>query len=335
MNIQEQRQFFPYLQSAHVRDTSSEAMNEFYREKLVQIKNHSSKFNFIDKAIQNISENSPNAVRMLAIFNKAVGEYVIEPFPIISCLEELQELERQLEDCDSLKKLWDVLWCHALVDMADEPQVETVEQKRQWLKDNQSLLDEVTALELQGSNIVHLPKEIFMFHNLEKLDLCENVLKELPESIKVWRNLEELNLSCNELKCLPFHGIRHLKKLIDVDVSANHLTSLPGSIKYLKRLKKLNVEESDIIEIPQEIGQCTALEVLNVSSNELVELCVEIQNLPALKKFFASDNNLRFLPEELRSWKQIQKVDLSYNLLEGVTEEFIKALWPSVTKVSL
>lgn len=333
MDIQTQGQFASHSQSRY--DTSYElAMNEFYQRKLVQIKSYSSEFNLIDKAIKEIPENPHNAVRALAIFNKTIANYpFIKPFPVISCLQEIQELEKQLEDY-FLEKLWDVLWCHALVDMADKPQLGTMEQKREWFKDNQSVLDEVTALELQGSNIVHLPKEIFMFHNLEKLDLCNNLLERISESIKVWENLEELHLSCNELEYLPY-GIRYLKRLRDIDISANRLTTLPRSIKYLKKLKKLNVEENNIKKLPQEIGQCTALEVLNVSSNALSELCVEVKNLTFLKKFSVADNDLCFLPAALKNWKKIQKVDLSYNLLEDVTEEFCKALWPSATKISL
>ena len=168
MSIQCQGQIF-LIPCSFGENVFDEAANNIFQDYFKQLKTYSSGFKLIDKAIQKISEDDLNPQDMLRIFNDTIAGYgkVINPFPVISCLQDLQELEKQLED-HSLKQFWEALWFDPPLD-ADEPKLETVAQKREWLEDerNQSLLDTVTILGLQGCEIVHLP-EIFKLRNLKK-----------------------------------------------------------------------------------------------------------------------------------------------------------------------
>lgn len=306
-----------------------------FQDNLSQLKAYSSKFKLISKAIQRISKDALESQVALKVFNDIIAGYktVISPFPVISCLKDLQKLETQLKD-HSLEQLWNVL-----SDVINEPQIKTIKQKRKWFEDekNQPLLDKEVVLNLQVKQLISLPREIYQLRNLKKLDLSHNQLEFLSESIKIWTQLEELNLSCNELTDLPLHGIEHLKNLTNLDVSGNALKRLPESIGCLKKMKILNVEENYLKELPKEIGQCTSLELLTVSSNELSQLPVELKYLTSLVEFSAADNELKYSSEGLQAlglnnWKQVKEVDLSQNY-QNTTVEFLKTLWPNATTI--
>lgn len=302
-----------------------------------QIKSYSSGFTFIDKAIQWIPEGPFEPKSTLRIFNETIANYniTVEPLPI-SHLQELQKLEKQLED-HALQRLWDALWDQALVGLVDRPKIKTIEEIREWFVEekNQPILDKVFVLNLRFCNLIQLPKEIFQLRNLEELDLYGNSIEVLPESIKVWKKLRRLNLSYNELTCLPHNGIKYLKRLRDLHVRDNRLDQLPRSIRRLKRLKRLNVEQNYLTQLSQELGQCRTLEVLNIAGNEFSELSPGIKNLTALKIFSAADNNLKTVPKSLKNWKRIKKVQLGYNFLTEVSEEFFRSLWPNAAQISI
>ncbi|WP_220017512.1 leucine-rich repeat domain-containing protein [Candidatus Rhabdochlamydia oedothoracis] len=303
-----------------------------FQDNLNQLKTHSSEFKLIDKAIQRISKGDLKPQVAWKIFNDKIADYktVINPFPVISCLQDLQKLEIQLED-HFLEQLWNVL-----ID-SGAPQLNSITKKREWFEDekNQSLLDTITVLDLRNSELIFLPREMYQLRNLKKLDLSQNQIEFLPESIKVWTQLEELDLSFNQLITLPDRGIEHLTNLKNLNVSGNTLKRLPRSIGYLKNLKILNVEENCLKELPKEIRQCSFLEVLKVSSNELSQLPRELKDLTSLTEFSAADNELRYSSEELQalgvnSWEQIEKVDLSQNYL-NTTVEVLQTLWTNAS----
>ena len=204
------------------------------QDDLNRIKTYSSGFKLINKAIQRISKDDLKPQVAWKVFNDTMAGYntVINPFPVISCIQDLQELETQLEN-HSLGRLWNALFKKSI----DEFQIETIEQKREWFEDeeNQPLLDTVTILKFQIRGLISLPREIYRLRNLKKLDLSGNSIEFLPDSIKIWTQLEELNLSCNELTDLPHGGMKHLTSLVNLNVSGNALKRLPESIGCLKR----------------------------------------------------------------------------------------------------
>lgn len=322
--------FIPFSESVlHQKPMS------IFQDNLSQLKTYSSEFKLINKAIQRILKSDLKSEVAWKIFNDTITDYreVMNPFPVISCLQDLQKLEIQLEEY-SLGRLWNVL-----SDIINEPQIKTIEQKRKWFqeKKNQPLLDTITVLELQVCGLISLPKEIYQLRNLKKLDLSQNQLEFLEESIKIWTQLEELNLCCNELTDLPHNGIKYLINLTNLNVSSNALKHLPRSIKYLTNLETLNVEENYLEELPKRIGQCTSLKALTVSSNQLSQLPKELKDLTSLVEFSAADNELKYSSEELQalgvnSWKQIEKVDLSQNY-QNTTVEFLKTLRPSASTI--
>ena len=110
----------------------------------------------------------------------------------------------------------------------------------------------ITHIDLSNTLTICLPKELFSFCSIMKLDVSTNMLKEVPFShlTSHFRPvlLSDLNLSNNELKAIPIEvfGLPNLKFL---NVSKNPVTSLPSQWWLSKSLVKFNASETTVTEL--------------------------------------------------------------------------------------
>jgi Leucine-rich repeat (LRR) protein len=119
--------------------------------------------------------------------------------------------------------------------------------------------DSVIYLSLKHKKLKQLPAELFLFKNLEILDLSKNKLVEIPEDIQ------------------------KLNKLREINVANNNLTTLPIQIGNLIQLKKIIAYQNNIALLPTTIGNLVNLEMLDLWSNEIENFPEEIKALKQLK----------------------------------------------------
>ena len=84
----------------------------------------------------------------------------------------------------------------------------------------------INHLNLAGSGLKQIPKEISLFSNLQNLNLNHNDVSSLPDSIGNLSNLRTLELYDNNLTALP-DNIRNLSNLQELNLTFNKLTTLP------------------------------------------------------------------------------------------------------------
>ncbi|XP_040888792.1 leucine-rich repeat serine/threonine-protein kinase 1 isoform X2 [Toxotes jaculatrix] len=243
-----------------------------------------------------------------------------------------------------------------------------------WFMDISS---RITHLDLSSNSLAALPSVVpWGLIHLQTLDLSNNLLKELPSALSsqevICSSLQQVNLSQNQLTSLP-PGLLHLtriqrlfasknklkdlfdipaatnwiglRKLEELDVSDNCLTSLPVSFMHcLKSLTFLNVCRNNLTTFPDPwacpLKQCkassnvieglpntisifwkTKLQEVDFSDNSLMELPSYIFELEALVSLRLCGNQIVTLPAPSK-WKcsQLRTLDLSRNQL-GKTEE--------------
>ncbi len=186
--------------------TRNEWVTGFFCNKLSELKNYTSEFELIDHAIQQIPASeglhSLNVIEVLRNFNHMIEGYnkTVDPLPIVSCVQEVEELEQQLnEHYQFLGMLW------AALPISDKPLLETVTQIRAWFEDaqNQSVLDTVTTLDLKDCELTQISKELFKLRNLESLNISANKLSRLSSSIGQLKNLKKFKAEANYLTELP------------------------------------------------------------------------------------------------------------------------------------
>uniref|UniRef100_A0A3P8RJX0 non-specific serine/threonine protein kinase n=1 Tax=Amphiprion percula TaxID=161767 RepID=A0A3P8RJX0_AMPPE len=247
-----------------------------------------------------------------------------------------------------------------------------------WFMDVSS---SITHLDLSSNSLTALPSVVpWGLIHLRTLDLSNNLLKELPSACNseevICSRLQHVNLSQNQLNSLPY-GLLHLthiqklsaaknqltvlfdilpitnwiglRKLKELDVSDNCLTSLPTAVMHcLKSLSFLNVSRNKLTSFPDPwacpLKQCKAssnvieslpntisifwrthLQEMDFSDNSLNDLPSYIFELEALVSLRLSGNHIAALPST-NKWKcsQLRMLDLSRNQL-GKTEEVPKS----------
>jgi Leucine-rich repeat (LRR) protein len=119
--------------------------------------------------------------------------------------------------------------------------------------------DSVRYLSLKHKKLKVLPKEVFLFKNLEILDISKNKLEEIPEEIET------------------------LLKLRELSVANNNLTTFPIQLGKLIELKKIIAYQNNIALLPNTISNLIHLEVLDLWSNEIESFPEEIKALKQLK----------------------------------------------------
>jgi len=89
-------------------------------------------------------------------------------------------------------------------------------------------------------------------------------IPELPASLK------SLNLSSNFLSVVPKHVLSAgMTKLEKLDLSFNHLATVPAEISALVNLKELNLDGNMIVALPDEVGNLKKLKVISLRDNRL------------------------------------------------------------------
>jgi hypothetical protein len=207
-----------------------------------------------------------------------------------------------------------------------------------FLKENADELALIEVLNLNGKNLISLPKEIGLFVNLKALDIAGNQLRELPSEISQLKQLTTLNAISNRLMKLPEEikeltalkylflsnntlcflplEIGDLSSLQQLWIENNQLLDLPKTIGNLNNLKLLYLYNNQITRFPDEIGRMQSLQILSAAKNLLVELPDAIGNLDDLQILTLDNNSLSILPDTLASLKNLRELYVNNNQLE-------------------
>ena len=138
---------------------------------------------------------------------------------------------------------------------------------------------------------------------LEVLDLHNNLLKNIPPSLVKLTNLKSLNLS------------------------DNHIRTLPNDIGDLISLSALELSRNELQFVPVSVLQCTSLTTLSLHSNVLEVLPDAIGTLPLLTKLDISGNRIKYLPFSIGFSNSLKELILFGNPLEQPPiEEALKNL---------
>jgi hypothetical protein len=161
------------------------------------------------------------------------------------------------------------------------------------------------------------------------------------------RNLTSLNLSHNYLQdtTILLETLNSQSPgLVSLDLSANLLKSLDGSIGKLKDLKILRLQDNLLPKIPSTLAHLTKLKCLDVSNNKLTSL-PSIHHLTSLQELFLDCNaigvpltklftrctklqalglrstEMTVLPSEIGRLQKLTFLDLSHNMLDMLPKE--------------
>jgi hypothetical protein len=150
---------------------------------------------------------------------------------------------------------------------------------------------------------------------------------------------KQLNISCS-LTQFPLEIFALADSLEILDLSNNHLSTLPDEFERLKHLKIVFFTNNDFEEIPEVLSQCLNLKIVSFKSNQIASVGEQalpqklrwliltnnkIEKLPTslgslsyLQKLMLAGNRLQSLPESMASCKKLELIRLSANQLSGL-----------------
>ncbi|KAF3699402.1 PH domain leucine-rich repeat-containing protein phosphatase 1 [Channa argus] len=184
--------------------------------------------------------------------------------------------------------------------------------------DEPDLLRHVTQLDVRDNRLMDLDASVFprleVLHCernrivslkakgclLKGIYASNNELQQLNVS-PVPSNLSYMDISRNHMESLP-DWLCEAKKLEVLDVSHNLITELPARLLCSNSLRKLSAGHNQLHKLPERVER-PLLEVLDVQHNQLVELPCNL--------FLKSDSKMAKLEE-------LEEVDLSGNMLKTI-----------------
>nr|XP_028962312.1 TMV resistance protein N [Malus domestica] len=128
--------------------------------------------------------------------------------------------------------------------------------------------------------------------------------------------LKDLNLeNCNLCEGAIPKDIGLLSSLVRLNLSGNHLVSLPASISGLSKLHYLNLENCSLCEraIPEDIGFLSSLETLDLSSGLSKLQYLNLENCSLCE---------RAIPEDIGFLSSLETLDLSGNHFVSLPASF-------------
>jgi Sec-independent protein translocase protein TatA len=102
----------------------------------------------------------------------------------------------------------------------------------------------------------------------------------------------EIDLSMSDLQDVPVKDIAIFKKAPSLDLSNNHLKTLPANFAILTHLTKLDLSKNQLTELPENFGDLVKLKYLDLYQNNLQHLPLSFCKLKSLKWLDLKDNPL-------------------------------------------
>ena len=198
-------------------------------------------------------------------------------------------------------------------------------------------------LDISANNLESLPP-VNVFPKLTTLRASENKLRVLP-SLENLKNLRELTVNNNLLETFP----ALVPSLRSVDLSANRLTSVPGSAFSLGcdcHIQNLLLQKNAIESVPAGLfAYLPFAKVIDLTENRLATIppldhvvlegfycganrltSVKIKEVPALQYLDLSRNALEYAPDNLSALEDLRMLGLSFNPLKEAPKELPKQI---------
>lgn len=157
----------------------------------------------------------------------------------ISCLEELEDLPKEIGNLSMLEKLIIDNGNGCIMNItipASIGNLKNLKVLRLWGAIDPFVLERDHPSDVSLTKIKKLPKSIARLENIEELNLGRNHLKVVPPEVAALHKLKRLVLDYDDIHEIPSF-IGELKSLQELSVQSNCGVKLPASLEKIKGLK--------------------------------------------------------------------------------------------------
>ena len=118
-----------------------------------------------------------------------------------------------------------------------------------------------------------------------------------------------------------------------LDLSGNHLSTLPPDLPRLHRLRVLFCANNEFVSVPEVLGRCPQLSMVGFKANKIRTLPAAALP-PALRWLILTDNQLEALPPEIGRCRQLEKLLLAGNQLRQLPAELAQCTRLALLRVA-
>ncbi|XP_036406173.1 nephrocan-like [Megalops cyprinoides] len=179
-------------------------------------------------------------------------------------------------------------------------------------------LTRLNLLSMGNNRIPSLSSAFFtLLQSLATLRLPGNVLVRVPHDLP--QALSSLNLDRNQIRALRSRELGHLRHLVALSVSHNKLVSVDGSLR-LPNLTVLEVSGNHLRTLPSRLT--SRLERLDCGQNSIQEVTFQqLSGMRQLRHLFLENNTIHhFEANALRNCMHLTNLALEQNLLAAIPE---------------
>ncbi|XP_013784058.1 leucine-rich repeat protein 1-like [Limulus polyphemus] len=169
--------------------------------------------------------------------------------------------------CILRNKNLDKLHLSAPPSQVNHPKTRLIISKRQDYPIRAGFPSSLSTLRIQQCNLCRVDSRILNLHNLQTLDLSNNLIKVLPANLDHLTRLVEINLNNNKLEHVC--DVKFPRNLEVLSLNYNQLQTLPEQLCFMEKLKILSVSNNILQALPERIGFLKTLRNFNVSNNSL------------------------------------------------------------------
>lgn len=192
----------------------------------------------------------------------------------------------------------------------------------------------LAKLDLSSNNIVMMSAEIGLCTSLTEILLKHNNLNSIPAELGACGGVEILDASYNRIRGQMADSIGQLRKLKQLVISHNKITSFPHSILGLSDLTTMRADDNSITELPASFAKLHKLVELDLSLNNLTKFPLQIIETTTLRVLMLHGNKLTLLPRVINKLTYLEKLDISANKLRALPVEFVE-IFESVPEVTI
>lgn len=180
--------------------------------------------------------------------------------------------------------------------------------------------DKYRSARFYQAGLKEFPEQLFLFKNLEEIDLSFNQISSLPAKLSEFKLLKGLYVISNKITAIGSEII-NCSQLEVLQIDNNPLQTISTDIA-----KMINLEEFTMgaiaqeCKIPYTFWSLTGLKKIKITNSNLTEIPVEIQNLKQLDELCLSHNAITNIPNELYSLNALTYLNLGYNKINSVSK---------------
>lgn len=118
-----------------------------------------------------------------------------------------------------------------------------------------------------------------------------------------------------------------------LDLSGNHLQSLPDDFYQLKKLRIVFLSDNHFTQFPTVLAKCIHLEMIGFKANQ-IKTIPEESFPPKLRWLILTNNQIDYLPKSIAECNQMQKLMLAGNKLKELPHEMIACTKLELLRIS-